>query len=107
LPVVPPGEYIAIFSWFRERNDLKFSPSFELHFKIDDGQFKGTIVNCLARESNSPKSKLFGIITAILGKEPEKIDLDELIGKPCIIVVRTVKGRDSDYSQVVEVKPLK
>lgn len=107
LPLVPPSDYIAIFSGYRERNDLQFSPAYELNFQIDEGENKGKIVNCLASVSESENSKLFAIITAILGKEPEKIDLDELIGKPCVIIVKTVNGKKGDFSQVVEVRPLK
>lgn len=107
LPLVPPDDYIAIFSGYRERNDLEFSPAFELNFQIDEGENKGTIINCLTSVSQSEKSKLFRIIVAILGKEPEKIDLDELIGRPCVIVVKTVNGKKGEFSQVTEVRPLK
>lgn len=107
LPLIPAGEYPAVFEGIEEKKGLRFGDALRLEFKVDEGDQKGVILDCLARDRLSPKTKLGQILSVLLGeplKEDTDIDFEILKGAPCVIVVSTVKSSSGDFSTIQEVK---
>lgn len=107
LPLIPAGEYPAVFERCEEKKNLKFGDALRLEFKITEGEQQGVTLDCLARDRLSPKTKLGQILSVLLGeplKEDTDIDFEILKGAPCEIVVATVKSSSGDFSTIQEVK---
>ena len=107
LPLIPESEYPATYEGYVEAPGLPHGNALRLKFRISSGKHEGTVVTCLASDKFTPKSKLFSIVTTILGKEPEEegVDSDKLVGMPCVVAVKTKKNSQGDFSRVEEVKP--
>ena len=107
LPLIPAGEYPAVFEGCEEKKGLRFGDALRLEFRIDSGDQEGTVLDCLARDRLSPKTKLGQILSVLMGeplKEDTDIDFEILKGSHCLIVVSTVKNSKGDFSTISEVK---
>lgn len=111
LPLIPEGEYKAVFTKYEEKKALAYGDALRIDFEIKGGDFSGTILNTLVSERLSPKSR-FGQLVKAITKQPLKtkdnVDLDQLVGKNCLIVVGTTEGKAGygDFSTIVEFKEL-
>lgn len=83
---------------------------FEWNYKIVEGEYKDTEINALSSQTFTTKSKAFQWYKAMTGNEPhvnDEIDLDDLIGSPVRITVKTdvkkVLGEKQDVSVVKDV----
>lgn len=109
LPLIPEGEYKAKFMSYEEKKGLAYGDALKVNFEISEGDFQGTVLNTLVSEKLSPQSR-FGQIVRALTRKPlkvkEGIDIDSLVGSPCVIVVQTKEGKGDygDFSIVTEVK---
>lgn len=87
-----PGEQYHLFEW---------------GFSIDDAPEGAEMVWMTSGTSTGPKSKTFGIVTALAGgREPAAgtaIDTDRLMGRQALVDVRR---NDKGYLDVVGIMPL-
>ena len=107
LPLIPPGEYSAIFAG-SEDTTTRFGDAIKLKFQIDEGEHEDTVLHQLAKPSLTPSTKLGKTISALMGESLRvntDIDLDSFMWASCLIVVKTVHGTTGDYSTIEEVKP--
>src|SRR3990172_3804652 len=109
LPLIPEGEYKAVFTKYEEKKALAYGDALRIDFEIKEGDFSGTVINTLVSEKLSPKSRFGKLVSALTGqplKAKDGVDLDELLGKPCSIVVGTTEGKAGygDFSTIVEFK---
>lgn len=107
LPLIPAGEYPAVFEGYQEKKGLKFGDALRLEFKVSEGDQEGVILDCLARDRLSPQTKLGQIVSVLLGetlKEDTELDFESLKGSPCVIMVSTVKSNTGDFSTIQEVR---
>lgn len=83
-------------------------------FEIAEGEYKGTLKNTLAslrlsKSKDGKNSKLFDIVKAVLKSEPAigtSLDLMQLVGKPCQILVINGKNVDGvQYQEISKVLP--
>src|SRR3972149_5287990 len=96
LPLIPEGEYKAVFTKYEEKKALAYGDALRIDFEIKEGDFNGTVLNTLVSERLSPKSRFGKLVSALTGqplKAKDGVDLDELLGKPCSIVVGTTEGK--------------
>ena len=104
-PKIPDGQYNAKFTGYREV-ETRYGTPYLLQFEITAGLHTGTVISCFAKQSQSAKSKLAQIITALLDQIPKgEIDLDGLVGAECIIHTSTVETKNETFSVVSEVEP--
>lgn len=79
-------------------------------FTVHGGQYDGRTLRCYTSLSTSPKSKLVGYATVLLGKalQPnDELNLADLIGKPCRLVVKQEPKRDGSghYNRIESLLP--
>src|SRR3712207_654458 len=91
------GSYEAVFTRYEE-DEMEFGPVYKLFFKItNDEEHEGKELSRLVSQKFNPKSNLFQTVQGLLGRPiraGEEIDLDELIGRPCVLNVgHNVKER--------------
>ena len=115
LPLIQEGAYVAEFTNYEERPGLKFGDAISLKFKITDSKSDsyGIILDMLCSDKFSKgkkNSKLFDVVTALLGEEPKKdadLDLDSLKDTMCQIIVKTKENEGRKFSTITEVLPMK
>ena len=110
---IPEGLYKALVKELEEKTGQN-GVYLKISFEITDGEFKGVTKNTLAslklsRSKDGKNSKLFDIVKAVLRTEPttgSALDLMQLIGKPCQILV--VNGKITNgiqYQEISKVLP--
>lgn len=108
LPLIPEGEYNAVFAGHEVLEGLKFGDAVKLMFEVDEGPHSGTILDMLANAKLTTRSKFGLVVTVIQGKplkEDQEIDLEALEGSPCRIKVITVKDDyGGEFSTIEQVK---
>ncbi len=110
---VPEGLYKAIVKEIKEGTG-EFGDYAKFAFELTEGEFKGIIKTMVAsqklsKSKNGKNSKLFDAVKALLKAEPnpgDKLDLNQLIGKACqILVVDGKKVDDVQYQNISKVLP--
>ncbi len=102
------GSYEAVFTRYEE-DEMEFGPVYKLHFKItNDKEYEGKELSRLVSQKFNPKSNLFQTVQGLLGRPVrpgEEIDLDDLIGRPCVLNIgHNVKERGI-FEQIDGVNP--
>lgn len=113
LPLIDEGVYVASFEDYQELTGLKFGDVLLLKFKITDTESKhyGIVLTMMCSQKFSKgkrNSKLFDVVTTLLGEEPKKdieLDLDSLKEAMCKIVVKTKEVDGRKFSSITEVLP--
>jgi hypothetical protein len=105
---IAPGTYAATLTAINEKmvpskfNNGDDAPALEWVFALDNGDE----VNGLTSTYTSPKSKAFGYLVALLGKERvqsgAEFELDDLIGKRALVQVGI---NDGGWPRVENVMP--
>jgi len=69
-------------------NDRGEQDIFRWKFIVDDGSDEGVEHNAISSQNTSPRSKLFGWLTALLGEDAVKVGMDfdkkDLVGREAI-----------------------
>jgi len=102
------GSYEAVFTRYEE-DEMEFGPVYKLYFEItNDKEYEGKELSRLVSQKFNPKSNLFQTVQGLLGRPirpGEEIDLDELIGRPCVLNIgHNVKERGT-FEQIDGVNP--
>jgi hypothetical protein len=102
------GSYEAIFTRYEE-DEMEHGPVYKLFFKItNDEEYEGKELSRLVSQKFNPKSNLFQTVLALLGRPirpGEVIDLDDLVGRPCVLNIgHNVKERGT-FEQIDGVNP--
>ena len=102
------GSYEAIFTRYEE-HEMEFGPVYKLFFQItNDEEFEGKELSRLVSQKFNPKSNLFQTVQGLLGRPirpGEEIDLDDLVGRPCVLNIgHNVKERGT-FEQIDSVNP--
>jgi hypothetical protein len=102
------GSYEAIFTRYEE-GEMEHGPVYKLFFEItNDEEYEGKELSRLVSQKFNPKSNLFQTVQGLLGRPirpGEEIDLDDLVGRPCILNVgHNVKERGT-FEQIDGVNP--
>jgi hypothetical protein len=102
------GSYEAIFTRY-EVDEMEFGPVYKLYFEIkNDEEYDGKELSRLVSQKFNPKSNLFQTVQGLLGRpvrSGEEIDLDALIGRPCVLNIgHNVKERGT-FEQIDGVNP--
>jgi hypothetical protein len=102
------GSYEAIFTRYEE-DEMEHGPVFKLCFKItNDEEYQGKELSRLVSQKFNPKSNLFQTVQGLLGqpiRPGEELDLDELVGRPCVLNIgHNVKERGT-FEQIDGVNP--
>lgn len=111
--MIPEGLYKATVKQIEEGTG-NFGDYLKFIFEISEGEFMGVIKNTIASKklttSKSGKSsKLYDIVEAINKEKPtanEDLDIEELLGKSCQILVKNDKEKDGiTYQSISMVMP--
>jgi hypothetical protein len=102
------GPYEAVFARY-EGDEMEFGPVYKLWFKItNDEAYEGKELSRLVSQKFNPKSNLFQTVQGLLGRPirpGEEIDLDDLVGRPCLLNIgHNVKERGT-FEQIDGVNP--
>jgi hypothetical protein len=102
------GPYEAVFARY-EGDEMEFGPVYKLWFKItNDEAYEGKELSRLVSQKFNPKSNLFQTVQGLLGRPirpGEEIDLDDLVGRPCVLNIgHNVKERGT-FEQIDSVNP--
>src|SRR5215203_1654553 len=102
------GSYEAIFTRYEE-HEMEFGPVYKLFFQItNDEEFEGKELSRLVSQKFNPKSNLFQTVQGLLGRPirpGEVIDLDDLLGRLCVLNIgHNVKERET-FEQIDGVNP--
>jgi hypothetical protein len=72
-----------------EEDEMQFGPCFKWYFEItEEGEYEGKVLSGITSQAFNPKSKLYQWVQGIMGrtiKAGETIDLDDLVGKECML----------------------
>lgn len=110
---IPEGLYKAVVKELEEKTGQN-GVYLRVSFETTEGEFKGIMKNTLAslklsRSQDGKNSKLFDIVKAVLKTEPtagSSLDLMQLIGKPCqILVVNGKVTNGIQYQEITKVLP--
>lgn len=113
---IPVGIYSAKFADWEEKDDGQYGPYVRLEFEITSGEQKGTKRSLVAStklkkgKDQKTTSKLFKIVSSLLGKEPsteEKVSLKELVGTKCQIMIEDREGDEEGWQDITKVLPAK
>lgn len=110
--LTPEGVYKAILKEIKEGKG-QFGEYLSFSFEISEGESKGNVLNSLAskkltKSDTDKNSKLFDFVKALTKIEPklgESLDIEELVGKDCQILVRHKVKDGTTYSQISTVMP--
>lgn len=111
---IPEGLYKAKVTTIEEGTG-GFGDYFKFIFEITEGEQKGVTRSAIASKKLSKSmsgsvSKLFGYFKALTKAEPksgESVDIDQLIGKECHILVKNGKEKDGVmFQDITEVMPI-
>jgi hypothetical protein len=102
------GSYDADFTRYEE-DEMEFGPVYKLFFKItNDEEYEGKELSRLVSQKFNPKSNLFQTVQGLLGRPirpGEELDLDDLLGRPCVLNIgHNVKERGT-FEQIDGVNP--
>jgi hypothetical protein len=102
------GSYEAVFTRYAE-DEMEHGPVYKLFFNItNDEDYEGKELSRLVSQKFNPKSNLFQTVQALLGqpiRPGEVIDLDDLVGRPCVLNIgHNVKERGT-FEQIDGVNP--
>jgi hypothetical protein len=102
------GSYEAVFKRYEE-DEMEFGPVYKLFFKItNDEEYEGKELSRLVSQKFNPQSNLFQTVQGLLGRPirpGEVIDLDDLVGRPCVLNIgHNVKERGT-FEQIDGVNP--
>ena len=102
------GSYEAVFTRY-EQDEMEFGPVYKLYFHItNDEVYEGKELSRLVSQKFNPKSNLFQTVQGLLGRPirpGEEIDLDDLLGRPCVLNIgHNVKERGT-FEQIDGVNP--
>lgn len=113
---IPVGVYPAkLISW-EEKDDGSYGPYTRLEFEITEGDYAGTTRTLIASskltkgKNQKTTSKLFQVITGLLGHEPkkdEKVTLNDLLETECQILVEDRPGDEEGWQDITKVMPAK
>lgn len=112
-PAIPEAVYKAALV-FVDEGTGQYGDYLKLTFEIVDGEHKGTVktLMCskkLTKSKSGKSSKLFDVVKALTKSDPgsgASIDLEDLIGKPCQIVIKNGKEKDGVmYQNITTVLP--
>lgn len=107
---IPVGVYKAKLTEI-EKGEGEYGTFLKLKFEITDGEHKGTERSTIAKltlRKGKKNSKLFDIVTALLGTQPEteqEISFNDLVGKACQILVKNRPGDAEGWQIISEVMP--
>lgn len=100
--LVEMGTYAAVVETILEEEG-KYGPQLRFNFRIVDSD---VALVAWAKAIYSSSSKLGKWTQAILGEQPDMFDSDDLIGKPCRIVVLVKQREDgTEYNKIDDVLP--
>jgi hypothetical protein len=102
------GSYDADFTRYEE-DEMEFGSVYKLFFKItNDEEYEGKDLSRLVSQKFNPKSNLFQTVQGLLGRPirpGEELDLDDLLGRPCVLNIgHNVKERGT-FEQIDGVNP--
>jgi hypothetical protein len=102
------GSYEAVFTRYEE-DEMEFGPVYKVFFKItNDEEYEGKELSRLVSQKFNPKSNLFQTVQGLLGRPirpGEELDLDDLLGRPCVLNIgHNVKERGT-FEQIDGVNP--
>jgi len=102
------GSYAAIFTRY-EVDEMEFGPVYKLYFKItNDEEYESKELSRLVSQKFNPKSNLFQSVQGLLGRPVrpgEEIDLDALIGRPCVLNIGHNAKERGTFEQIDGVNP--
>ena len=102
------GSYEAIFTRYEE-DEMEHGPVFKLYFKItNDEEYQGKELSRLVSQKFNPKSNLFQTVQGLLGRPirpGEEIDLDDLLGRPCVLNIGHNVRERGTFEQIDGVNP--
>jgi hypothetical protein len=113
-PAIPEAVYRAALV-FVDEGTGQYGEYLKLTFEIVDGEHKGVVKTLvcskkLTKSKSGKSSKLFDVVKALTKSDPgsgASIDLEDLIGKACQIVIKNGKQIDGvqyqDVSAVLSV----
>lgn len=107
---IPVGVYKAKLTEI-EKGEGEYGTFLKLKFEITDGEHKGTERSTIAKltlRKGKKNSKLFDIVIALLGTQPEteqEISFNDLVDKPCQILVKNKLGDTEGWQIISEVMP--
>ncbi len=113
---IPVGVYPAKFTGWEHKEEGKYGSYVLLEFEINSGEQEGTKRSLAASakltkgKTPDTSSKLFRIVTALLGREPspsEEVDLEELVETNCQILVEDRPGDEQGWQDISKVMPAK
>jgi len=102
------GSYEAVFTRYTE-DEMEHGPVYKLFFQFtNDEEYEGKELSRLVSQKFNPKSNLFRTVQGLLGRPirpGEVIDLDDLLGRPCVLNIgHNVKERGT-FEQIDGVNP--
>ena len=112
---IDAGVYPATFTGWEENKDGQYGPYVRLELEISEGEYKGVKRSLVASTkltkgtTSKTTSKLFGVVTVLLGREPkpgEDISLKDLEGAKCQIIAEA-PPEDEDGWQDIKIIPVK
>lgn len=112
---IPVGVYPAKFVSFDKQKDGSYGPYLRLDFEITEGDYAGTKRNLIASskltkgKTSETNSKLFNVVTGLLGREPRKdeaVSLKNLLETECQILVENKPG-DEGWQIISKIIPAK
>jgi len=102
------GFYEGVFARYEE-DEMEHGPVFKLFFKItNDEEYEGKEVSRLVSQKFNPKSNLFQTVQGLLGRPirpGEEIDLDDLLGRPCVLNIGHNVRERGTFEQIDGVNP--
>ena len=104
-----PGDYRAKFTGYEE-DEGEHGPFVKLFFELLDEEHAGKILTGIAYTKFNPMSKLFAWTQALLGRpieDGEEIDLDDLVGRECMLDIEHRKTERGTFERVVAVRPVR
>jgi hypothetical protein len=109
--LIPVGTYTAVFVRWEIANSKKTGDSFiKLIFRLTESDYEGREFSAVASPKISKgrepqyNSKLYSIVTTLLGRDlsdNETVNFQELINKPCKVVV--AEGKYNSFQGVSQV----
>lgn len=105
---VSPGEYAAQLMEIEKRTG-DFGDFLLFKYELTEPDVIGTKISAPCSGKFSRNSKMFGWVSALLGKtefEPGFVlDTADLIGKPCGLTIETKPSKDgSEFSRIVSMR---
>ena len=106
---IDAGVYPAKLVSWEEKNDGQYGPYVRMEFEVTSGDYKGVKRSIVAStkltkgKKGKHTSKLFTIVTALLGREPksgEDISLKDLEGDGCQIIAEAPPEGEDEWQEI-------